>query len=112
MNTFERSPVIPLGDVLRQVKSIIEIDDLQTYKRLRVQLHARGLILRDEIPGALIKTKRQQVCRAGQFVVAEIDAKVGGYGIVPSELDGAIVSSHYFVFDVDTQHVDLRFLDY
>ena len=54
-----------------------------------------------EVPGDAIKTKKQQVCRAGEFLVAEIDAKLGGYGIVPDELDGAIVSSHYFLFEVD-----------
>lgn len=46
-------------------------------------LHAKGIVLRDELPGALIKIKSQQVCRSGEFLVAEIDAKVGGFGIVP-----------------------------
>ena len=105
-------PTVPLGAVLRHRKAFIVIDDLHTYKRCRVQLHAQGIVLRDELTGAEIKTKNQQVCRAGDFLVAEIDAKVGGFGIVPEELDSAIVSSHYFLFEIDTQALDKRFLDY
>jgi type I restriction enzyme S subunit len=90
----------------------VTIDDLQTYKRPRVQLHAQGIVLRDDVPGALIKTKKQQVCRAGEFLVAEIDAKVGGFGIVPSSLGSSIVSSHYFLFVVDESKLDRRFLDF
>jgi type I restriction enzyme, S subunit len=105
-------PIVPLGQALRQRKEFITISDLETYKRCRVQLHAQGIVLRDILPGAEIKTKAQQVCRAGEFLVAEIDAKVGGYGLVPDALDGAIVSSHYFLFVVDRRVLDLRFLDY
>src|SRR5262245_8747877 len=95
-------PVVPLGDVLTQRNEFIRIDDTQEYLRCRVQLHAKGVVLRDRVTGALIKTKAQQICRAGEFLVAEIDAKVGGFGIVPPELEGAIVSSHYFLFAVNT----------
>jgi type I restriction enzyme S subunit len=77
-----------------------------------VQLHAQGIVLRDIVSGSEIKTKKQQVCRAGEFLVAEIDAKVGGFGIVPDDLDGAIVSSHYFLFQVDHTVLDRRFLDF
>jgi len=105
-------PKIKLGEVLRYRKEFITIDDLSTYKRPRVQLHAKGIILRDEIVGALIKTKQQQVCKSGDFLVAEIDAKVGGFGIVPDSLDGAIVSSHYFLFVIDELKIDKSFLDY
>lgn len=105
------SPV-KLSDVLRHRKQFVTIDDLTTYKRTRVQLHAKGIVLRDEVPGGLIKTKSQQVCRTGDFLVAEIDAKVGGFGLVPDVLDGAIVSSHYFLFEIDTTRLDRRFLDY
>ncbi len=105
-------PTIRLGEVLKQRKEFGSIQDLKSYKRLRVQLHAKGVVLRDEVDGALIKTKQQQTCRAGEFLVAEIDAKVGGFGIVPDALDGAIVSSHYFLFVVDKAKLDLGFLDY
>ena len=105
-------PKVRLSEVLTHRKEFVTIDDLQTYKRPRVQLHAQGIVLRDEVPGALIKTKKQQPCRAGEFLVAEIDAKVGGFGIVPSSLDGSIVSSHYFLFIIDETKLDRRFLDF
>ena len=81
-------PAVSLGEVLKHRKEFITIDDSQEYKRCRIQLHAKGIVLRDLIEGARIKTKEQQVCRAGEFLVAEIDAKVGGFGIVPEDLTG------------------------
>jgi type I restriction enzyme, S subunit len=103
---------VSLSEVLKHRKEFITIDDFQKYKRCRIQLHAKGIILRDLIEGARIKTKEQQVCRAGEFLVAEIDAKVGGFGIVPEDLEGAIVSSHYFLFEIDQEKLDKGFLDY
>src|SRR2546422_2760387 len=105
-------PKVNLGAVLQHLKEFITIDDLTSYRRPRVQLHVQGIVLRDEVPGALIKTKKQQVCRAGEFLVAEIDAKVGGFGIVPELLNDSIVSSHYFLFVVDESKLDRRFLDF
>jgi len=105
-------PSVRLGEVLAHRKEFIRIDDTADYLRCRVQLHAKGIVLRDRVEGALIKTKDQQVCRAGEFLVAEIDAKVGGFGVVPPELAGSLVSSHYFLFVVDSDRLDQRFLDY
>lgn len=105
-------PNVRLGEVLRHRKEFVTIDDLTNYRRPRVRLHAQGIVPRDELPGALIKTKTQQVCRSGEFLVAEIDAKVGGFGIVPDALEGSIVSSHYFLFGVDDSKLHRRFLDF
>lgn len=103
-------PMVPLGDVLDHRKEFIIIDDLKTYRRPRVQLHAKGVVLRDSVPGALIKTKKQQIIFADELLVAEIDAKVGGFGIVPSDLDGAIVSSHYFLYRHKPERLYNQFL--
>jgi type I restriction enzyme S subunit len=105
-------PVVKLDGLLRHRKEFVTIDDLTNYKRPRVQLHAQGVVVRDEILGALIKTKTQQVCRTGEFLVAEIDAKIGGFGIVPESLNGSIVSSHYFLFVIDESKLVRRFLDF
>ncbi|BBO74546.1 hypothetical protein DSCW_19630 [Desulfosarcina widdelii] len=104
-------PIINLGQVVKHRKEFVEIDDTEKYKRCRVQLHAKGIVLRDEVEGLTIKTKKQQVCRAGELLVAEIDAKVGGFGIVPPELDEAIVSSHYFLYSLNPDKIEGGFLD-
>jgi hypothetical protein len=101
---------VPLSEALRQRRETIVIDDLTTYRRCRVQQWGLGAVLRDEVQGAAIKTKVQQVCRADQLLVAEIDAKVGGFAIVPPELTGAVVSGHYFLFDIDSSILEPGFL--
>jgi type I restriction enzyme, S subunit len=103
-------PLVPLGCVSTYRKEFITIDDFKTYRRPRVQLHAKGIVLRDEVLGAGIKTKKQQVILAGELLVAEIDAKIGGFGIVPTFLEGAILSSHYFRFKNKSERLDERFL--
>lgn len=101
---------VALAAVASQRKHFITIDDDANYKRCRVQTGARGVVLRDIVPGSEIKTKKQQPCRAGDFLVAEIDAKAGGYGLVPDDLEGAVVSSHYFLFEIDKSAIDPAYL--
>jgi len=105
-------PHTPLGDCIRHRSEIIRLDDREAYLRCRVQLNGRGVVLRDRVLGVDVKTKEQQVCRAGELLVAEIDAKMGGVGIVPDDLAGAIVSSHYFLFEIDESKLRRKFLDY
>ncbi len=104
--------LVPLGELISQRKEFIEIDSDKVYSRCRVQTSARGIVLRDRVEGSTIKTKKQQVCRAGEFLVAEIDAKMGGYGIVPDELQSAIVSSHYFLYEIDCSKLVRPYLDW
>jgi type I restriction enzyme, S subunit len=94
-------PVVGLSSVLKQRKEFIIIDDDTEYKLCRVQTNRKGVVLRSLLKGSEIMTKRQQVCRAGDFIVATIDAKVGGYGFVPAELNGAIVSNDYQLYNLE-----------
>lgn len=103
-------PRVALSEVVRHRKEFVTIDNDRLYRRCRVQTSARGVVLRDTLQGLDIKTKTQRVCRGGEFLVAEIDAKMGGYGLVPPELDGAIVSSHYFLFTADEKRLNRAYL--
>ena len=104
--------LVELSNLLEYQKEYITINDEHEYKRCTAKLHHQGIVLRDIIKGKDIKTKKQQVCKAGQLLVAEIDAKVGGYGIVPPELEGAIVSSHYFLFNINEDKLNRLYLHY
>ncbi|RYG17777.1 MAG: hypothetical protein EOO07_10360, partial [Chitinophagaceae bacterium] len=108
---MESGCTMKLGEVIKQRKGFITINDDKEYKLCRVQVHRKGVVLRGIVKGKDIKTKKQQVCKAGDFLVAEMDAKVGGYGFVPEELDGAIVSSHYFLFELDESKIRQAYLE-
>ena len=72
----------------------------------------KALFYVTRFPAPRSRLRNSRLCKAGDFLVAEIDAKVGGFGIVPDDLDGAIVSSHYFLFEVDERNSIRHFLDY
>ncbi|OFX72164.1 MAG: hypothetical protein A2X12_07175 [Bacteroidetes bacterium GWE2_29_8] len=103
-------PVVKMNEVLKLRKDFFTIDDNENYKLCRVQLHGKGVVLRDTVKGKDIKTKKQQRCKPNDFLVAEIDAKVGGYGIVPDFLEDAIVSGHYFLFEINKEKLLPDFL--
>jgi type I restriction enzyme S subunit len=96
---------VKIGDVAKQKKGSITIQDDVDYKLCRVQLHRKGVVLRETVKGSKIKTKKQQLCHKGDLVVAEMDAKFGGYGFIDTNLDGAIVSSHYYLYEFDTKQI-------
>lgn len=104
-------PIILVKDVLTVAGRPTDIEDNVLYRRVKVRLFNKGVELRDEKKGEAIGTKRQTIVGAGQFVVSRIDGKSGAFGIVPSLLDGAIVTHDFMVFDIDTSKVLPEYLE-
>lgn len=100
---------VSLDEILSQHEERISLDDAITYKQLTVALHGRGVRLRQMIRGVDVRTKTQYVARAGQFIYSRIDARNGAMGTVPTELDGAIVSGDFPVFNINNEIIDPRF---
>lgn len=99
-NMDNRFPLVPLSKVLKRVKEPVVIEDGALYKRITVRLYGQGVLKRDELLGAEIGTKRQFLAHAGQLIISRIDARNGAFGIVPSELEGAIVTNDFWLFEV------------
>lgn len=102
--------VVKLSEVLTPHKQLIKVADDKSYKRVRVRLYNQGVEQRDIIVGSSIGTKRQNVVNAGQFVMSKIDGKTGAFGIVPQELDGAIVTPDFMVFDINKEKINGEYL--
>lgn len=103
---------VRLRDVLTRRKDVCEVEDGVTYKRIRIQVKGRGVVLRDAVDGSRIGTKRQFLVRTSQFVLSKIDARNGAFGIVPEECDGAIITGNFWCYDVDEGMLDARLLHY
>ena len=66
--------------------------------------------LERERKGKAIKAGIMYRVKAGQMVFSTIRATDGAIGIVPKELDGALVSGSYSVFDVGPEDYDTAYL--
>ena len=91
---------VPLADVLIQDINYVTELEPKTYPKLSVKLYGKGAILDAPTDGANIKMQRHQFAKSGQIIVSEIWAKKCAIGIVPKEGEGALVTSHFFLFDV------------
>lgn len=94
-------PLLPLSCVLKRIKEPVVIEDEKCYRRITVRLYGQGVIERDELYGKDIGTKRQFIAREGQLIISRIDARNGAFGIVPKELDGAVVTNDFWLFNVN-----------
>ena len=103
---------VPLGEFLIPVREPVTVDNKKEYKQITVSLHGRGVRLRQMIMGAAIKTKNQYQAKAGRFIYSRIDARNGAFGIIPEELDGAVISGDFPTFDFDRRKVVPRFFEY
>jgi type I restriction enzyme S subunit len=55
---------------------------------------------------------RRAVVRQGQFILSRIDARNGAFGLVPENLDGAVVSNDFPSFDLNQERLEPKFLEW
>ena len=89
-----------IGDFLKRFKRPITLDANKDYKLVTISSKHRGVKLRGLKKGALIKSNMYEV-KSGDFIVSGIDARNGAFGIIPEELDGAIVTNDFWYFEID-----------
>lgn len=102
---------IPLMRHLTEVRRPAELRAGETYRLVTVKRSRGGVELRETLTGDEIKTPSQFYVREGDFLISKRQIVHGACGIVPAELDGAVVSNEYAVLNSDGQ-IDLKFLRY
>lgn len=100
---MSRWPSVPLVELLKPSSDRILLDPDQTYAQVTARLWGKGLALRGLVKGSEIAAAQQNRVSTNQFVISKIDARHGAFGIVPAELDGAVVSNDFPAFDVDPE---------
>lgn len=105
-------PMVPLGEVLTQYKDYIDAPEPKTYTKLSVKLYGKGVTLDTPTDGTDLKMKRHQLAKAGQVILSEIWGKKGAIGFVPQLGEGALCTSHFFLFDVVHERLLPKWLEY
>lgn len=92
-------PQVPLGELLSRADSPADLAPDTEYHEVTIRLWGKGVVSRGKVRGADVTTARRFV-RSGQLILSKIDARNGALGMVPSELDGAIVSNDFPSFEL------------
>jgi type I restriction enzyme M protein len=99
-----------LDSFLRRIRVEAEVNAEQRYKQITVKLYGKGVIERGELLGKEIKTRPQFVSHAGDLIMSRIDARHGAFGIIPSYLDGALVTQDFPMFRIDPERIEPEYL--
>lgn len=102
----------PLSCFLKRVKNQVNIEDDEVYKQITIQMWNKGIVLREKQYGLDIGTKKQFRIKEGQFVISKIDARNGAYGIVPKELEDAIITGNFWAFEINKDEILPQYITY
>lgn len=99
-------PLVPIGDVMRPRRKPVKPDNFADYRPITI--HFDGSIeLRhrtEPFQGSMFAVF------PGDLVYSKIDVRNGAIGLLPPEIDQAVVTSEYPVLVPDTKQVDARYL--
>ncbi|MDO8410652.1 MAG: restriction endonuclease subunit S [Phenylobacterium sp.] len=82
--------------LIEELRPLNMADD-EVYALVTVRRSRGGVVLRERLRGSQIAVKSQFRLKAGDFLISKRQIVHGACGIVPPELDGAIVSNEYAV---------------
>lgn len=102
---------VHLREHLKEVRRPVALKDDESYTLVTVKRSRGGVVRREILRGSEVKTPTQFYIHTGDFLISKRQIVHGACGIVPSELDGAVVSNEYAVISSDGE-IDLRFLRY
>lgn len=103
-------PLVRIGDVIRRSTLLVIIKDDVLYSQITLKTNGGGAVLRGKKLGKDIGTKKQYLAKEGQFIMSKIDARNGAFGVVTKDIDNAIVTGDFPLFDVDVEKINPFYL--
>jgi restriction endonuclease S subunit len=102
---------VALGAHLHEITRPVSLVPDDEYTLVTVRRSRGGVDKRSVLLGSEIRTPTQFFVAAGDFLISKRQIVHGACGIVPAELDGAVVSNEYAVLGGDGE-IDPHFLRY
>ena len=103
-------PKVALGQLISRADEAAVLDPLEQYHEVTIKLWGKGVLSRGKVLGSDVVSVRR-VVRENQLILSKIDARNGAIGLVPPELDGAIVSNDFPSFSFnDLEQCDPAFM--
>lgn len=88
---------IKIGDVIKEAKRPLDMEDDEKYQLVTVKRRNEGIVSRGMFYGRDILVKNYYTVKKGDYIISKRQVIHGANGIVPPELDDAIVSNEYMI---------------
>ena len=98
-----------VGETVTEVSRPIELNDYQEYQLVTVKRRNEGIVSRGKMYGKNILVKNYFEIHAGDYLISKRQLVHGANGIVPENLDKAVVSNEYMAC-VSNEFVTAEFL--
>jgi len=105
-------PSVRLGDLLLRSDRTVFLHPEVVYKEVTVRMNGKGVVERRHVKGIEIASDRRYEASCGQFIISRIDARHGASGLIPKELDGAVVTNDFPLFSVAKDKLNPVFLSW
>ena len=106
-----RYPTVFLKDLVISDRERARVIDDRYYKQLTVKIKGLGVVEREtEYIGTSSTNNVRYVAHGGQIIMSSLEADKGAVGIVPKELNKALVSRNYYLFTITSDNIDPDYL--
>ena len=110
IRSTEKAQHVQLKSILKHCVRPVRPAPGVTYRLVTVRLYGKGVQLRSETQGADLKGANWFRVETGDLIMSKIDARNGAFGIIPCDLDGAIVTNEFPVFRINSPDWVAEFL--
>ena len=94
-------PMVKLGNVIKVVDTTEYIEHPTEETFITLKMHGNGAVKRNIGDGKTPKPFRGFRAKAGQFIYSRIDARNGAFGLIPAELNNAVVSKDFPLYNIN-----------
>ncbi len=105
-----KSRRVMLGLLAKSSVEPVAVRPAQSYVSLGVKWNGQGVLVRDARTGSSIRASTLYRVRGGQLIYNRMFVVEGSIALVPKELDGAVVSGEFPLFELDTSLVEPEWL--
>ncbi|SON51142.1 restriction endonuclease subunit S [Vibrio tapetis] len=110
-NAFPEWKEYALKEILLLQSDSLKMGDEEIYELITVKRGFGGVKSRGHFKGKDVLVKNQFTIHENEFVISKRQIVHGACGLVPSELDGAIVSNEYNVFRPVEELLDIEYFN-
>src|SRR5690606_12637291 len=101
---------VPAGKIARQRREIVRLEPGVEYRTMGVRWHGKGAYDRGVVTTETVKAKSLYRAREGYFTFNRIDTHKGAFDVVSADIDGALATNEFPLYEVNEGEVDARFL--